>query len=210
MHSSILKIKTATNTWIFVTDIVNICLYNTQCNKYTFYHQIYSLLFRNVLQIRMKDMLVENMKPESFWGVHVVSYCEYLWEQSDILPFDLRGELEAALRRLLNCPTYSHKLGLKSWKTYFHILKSAFSYSIFWQTQFETSFWLSIFIGDIHFSEYTQGNLSFWIDNGGNLIGCLNFYQRQVAPPKRMNFQKNFKLPLTPRPHFRKVILHPF
>ena len=65
-------------------------------------------MLRNVVQIRMKDMLVENLKPESFWGVHVVfisSYCEYLWEQSDILPFDLRGELEAALRRLLNCPT---------------------------------------------------------------------------------------------------------
>ena len=140
MHSSILKIKTATNTWIFVTDIVNICLYNTQCNKYTFYHQIYSLLFRNVLQIRMKDMLVENMKPESFWGVHVVSYCEYLWEQSDILPFDLRGELEAALRRLLNCPT-PYKLGLKSWKTYFHILKSAFSY-------FEVSIFLFNILAD--------------------------------------------------------------
>ena len=107
--------------------------------------------------------------------------------------------------------SYSHKLGLKSWWMYFHILKSAFSYFIFWQTQFETSFWLSIFIGDIHFSEYTQGNLSFWIDNGGNLIGFLNFYQRQVAPPKRMNFQKNFKLPLTPTPpHFRKIMLQFF
>ena len=54
-------------------------------------------------------MFIQNLKPESFHvGVHVVfisSYCEYLWEQSDILPFDLRGELEAALRRLLNCPT---------------------------------------------------------------------------------------------------------
>ena len=66
-------------------------------------------MLRNVVQIRMKDIYVSrNLKPESFWGVHVVfisPYCEYLWEQSDILPFDLRGELEAALRRLLNCPT---------------------------------------------------------------------------------------------------------
>ena len=50
-------------------------------------------------------MFVENLKPESLWGDFISSYCEYLWEQSDILPFDLRGELEAALRRLLNCPT---------------------------------------------------------------------------------------------------------
>ena len=65
------------------------------------------------MALRIKDMLLTYVsrkhKARIFLGgpcgFHISSYCEYLWEQSDILPFDLRGELEAALRRLLNCPT---------------------------------------------------------------------------------------------------------
>ena len=156
VRSSILKIKTATNTWTFVTDILNICLYNTQCNKYTFHHQICSLLFRNVLQIRTKDMFIEtwnqNISGRSKWfSYHPI---EILW----VFVGTIWSSSLWSKRRVGSRPeaspqlSYSHKLGLKSWKTYFHILKSAFSYFIFWQTQFETSFRLSIFIGDINFS----------------------------------------------------------
>ena len=155
MHSSILKIKTATNTWTFVTDIVNICLYNTQCNKCTFYHQIYcSPLWRNVVQIRMKDMSVETWKQNLSRGSMWFSYIILLWVFVGTIWYSSLWSKRRVGSRPEASPqlSYSHKLGLKSWKTYFHILKSAFSYLIFWQTQFETFFWLSIFIGDINFS----------------------------------------------------------
>ena len=156
MHSSILKIKTTANTWTFVTDIVNICLYYTQCNKYTYILPSNILLsFLSECSTNQDERYVSRT-PETRiilggpCGFHIILLWVFvgtiwyssLWSKRRV------GSRPEASPQL----SYSHKLGLKSWKTYFHILKSAFSYSIFWQTQFETSFWLSIFIGDINFS----------------------------------------------------------